>query len=760
MSDYKTSLLINRQLPEFIRDEHPKFIAFLEAYYEFLEQKQGIQLNDLTSEAKRLRFISNVDVSLDEFEKNFFNTYASLVPQDVSVDKEFLIKNILPLYLSKGSEASFKLLFRMLFGKEVGVSYPKDKILRASDGKWDIENVLRVDTLIKTFYYGDGVTKEFLLSQQVDQNTILVYVDGVLQTGGYYVRKESKKIVFLSAPASNSKIEVAYNSFDTSLLINRKLIGSLSEASAVIEKIDQRTIAADNYFQFYINNKTLNGSFTNGEIVVSDILSSNNKINVEFRTLSDIKSITIIDGGAKYNVGDPVGIRGTSNVKVSATAVVEKIVVGTIDTINVVYSGAGFQVSNNVEAVGITQEFFNASVISVDTSGTKSPNTLTFFTDLITDIDIANVTIGAANYGFPSSNVTENANSVIAQALTSTTINVGPVSAVLVTQSAIEGVPALDIVPSIVKGNVRVNDLGILGRIDIVDGGLNYNVGEYLVFTNQPKDYSGYGANAQVAAVAANGAITRIRINDGGAGYYSDLPSVTVSSPTGTNANLVVTSIMGDNETLLGLLAKDEFGNTVQLGKILKIRVITPGQGYDTLPVIDLSKSGNGLATANVQLQNSYVTLPGKWTTTDSLLSSEDRRLEGRNYYINFSYVLSSKVEFSKYKTIFKQLIQPAGFKQYGEYDIEKDIQANVPASFSVSIANTISGTVNVNNSIYVIGTNTKFNIANTRGILTIGTKVAVGSNTRYINAIYSNTVFTVNSAFSITSNDQTLIIL
>ena len=40
MSELKTSLLINRQVPEFVRDEYPTFINFLEAYYEFLENKQ------------------------------------------------------------------------------------------------------------------------------------------------------------------------------------------------------------------------------------------------------------------------------------------------------------------------------------------------------------------------------------------------------------------------------------------------------------------------------------------------------------------------------------------------------------------------------------------------------------------------------------------------------------------------------------------------------------------------------------------------
>ena len=47
MSDFKTSLLVNRQVPEFIREEYPLFIAFLEAYYEYLETQQGSQKNDL-----------------------------------------------------------------------------------------------------------------------------------------------------------------------------------------------------------------------------------------------------------------------------------------------------------------------------------------------------------------------------------------------------------------------------------------------------------------------------------------------------------------------------------------------------------------------------------------------------------------------------------------------------------------------------------------------------------------------------------------
>ena len=73
MADFKTSLLVNRQVPEFIREEHPLFISFLEAYYEFLENKQGTQKNDLTTKSKELRNLSDVDSSIDEFEDSFFN---------------------------------------------------------------------------------------------------------------------------------------------------------------------------------------------------------------------------------------------------------------------------------------------------------------------------------------------------------------------------------------------------------------------------------------------------------------------------------------------------------------------------------------------------------------------------------------------------------------------------------------------------------------------------------------------------------------
>ena len=164
--DLKTSLLVNRQLPEFVRDEYPKFVTFLEAYYEFLEQSGASPTsNNLVTTAKTLRNIADVDDSLDAFESNFYNTYGALVPLEVQSNKALLFKHLAELYRAKGNESSFKLLFQLVFGEDADVILPKNNVLRASASNWQIDNKLRVNPSISSRYVGNGTTKTFYLAQ-------------------------------------------------------------------------------------------------------------------------------------------------------------------------------------------------------------------------------------------------------------------------------------------------------------------------------------------------------------------------------------------------------------------------------------------------------------------------------------------------------------------------------------------------------------------------------------------------------------------
>ena len=746
MLEQKVSLLINRQVPEFVRDEYPTFIRFLEAYYEFLENKQTGKNNDLNVKSKDLRYLSDVDYSIGQFEDSFFNTFADLLPKDVQVDKAFLIKQLLPFYLAKGNEKSFKLLFRMLFDEEVEIVQPKANILRASDGKWVVEKAFRIAQSVYSTYTANGNTSSsatesgntiFKMAQIASSSEIGVYVNDVLQTSGYNVRRESKKVVFTTAPSANSEIKILYNDFDYVLLENRKLTGTTSGATAIVERVGQKTLSTGSAFELYVNDKTLVGTFENGENATLNIIGDNDElINIEVNGLSSLAAINVIDGGASYNIGDPVVISG-GGATTTAEAIVSDVFSGFINKVNVLAGGAGFKTGSNVNLVGATA---NASLVlaidGVDNTGANSSNF--FIVDTTRIANYSSLLISAADYGFPNTAISENVNSRIIDALAfSNVTGLGAITnvAVLFANAIFSTVPTLDADSAPFNNGSseeqRVVYTNSLGRITINSGGDGYKIGDELVFTNPGNMNFGFGAAAAVVNVSTAGAITKVdlqppritgtanvfgttnvtvigtgtyfldelRVGDkiminsesrfvnaissntslnvnanftsattgggkkvglhgllpvGGINYNkTKLPTITISSVLGANANISSVCLMGDGEDLNAAADQNP-------GAILKIRITNPGIGYQSPPTITLTGKGNGAATANSLIEPSYVSFPGGWKTSDGILSSAERVIQGRDYYIDYAYVLSSKVEFSKFKDLFKNLIHPA----------------------------------------------------------------------------------------------------
>lgn len=746
MTDNKTSLLIKRQIPEFIREEYPRFVSFVEAYYEFLD-------SSMYDKAKQLNYVSDVDVVLEEFEQHFFNTFLPFVPRDAKVNKDLLIKNILPLYLSKGSEKSYQLLFRMLFDENIKVEYPGRQILRASDGRWKVETLIRAETEVYSQYFSDGEQTVYYVPYVMEGNLVSVYVDDVLVTN-YQYRKEYRKIIFAEAPSEHSVIKIIYDLFNIQILNNRKIAGQTSGASAIVEKSGKRNVGGLNFFQLFINKKTTLGNFSNGELLYTDVIVDGLLIPIYLKAYSDVQSITIVDGGSSYNIGDPVIVRGVYDNPVKAQ--VSQVTSGVIDELIVIDGGVGFSVDDLVFANNISNTFFQASVVTVDDSGIVSSNSISYNTDIINDY--ANVSIDSLDYGFPSTVVpTENVDTVIANALSSNTIiNLGSITLTNVETSIISSNsnPTFYAVPKTLYDDVKISDLGIIGKISIIDGGVDYEIGDKLIFINEPM--AGYGANAVVSNVSVTGAITQITINSGGMYYsFDNLPTIQVDSLAGANANLQVTGIMGTGADFGYDIAGDV------KGRILSIRILDSGSGFLDTPLVDLTRSGDGNATAYANLNLSISQLEGKWETSDSILSSDEIKLQGRDYYIDYAYVISSKVEFDKYKSILKNLLHPAGFANYAKLSVVENVDSQVVNIVDSVVKLQPSGTVNIqNNSNTVVGVNTNFVIANTIGIMPINTKIAINDEVREIISIEDTDALTVNANFTTTSNNQLITIL
>ena len=757
----KISLLVPEQVPEFIRSDNPKFVSFLQAYYRFLEEQQGTKQNDLVTKAKSLRYLSDVDSSLDLFEEQFFNTFLSLLPKECQVSKEFLIKNALPVYLAKGSEESFKLLFRMLFDDEITIRYPKNYILRASDGKWKRDSAILVADNIQTEVTADGTSDEFYLNQILETTDFDVYVNNVLQVENtdYTFRKEYQKVVFTTAPAAGAVVKITYLSFDASSLASRKITGVTSGAYAIIESAERRVSTNLTYFDVFVDPESVQGTFSEGEEFTTNIFLNGELVTVRLNALSRLKEINVVNGGSGYAVGDPVIVRGLSIVP--ATAVVSKVASGLVAEISIVNGGAGFQTGAEITAEGISNTVFDASVLSVNSSGVFTPNTVTFYIDIISPYSA--VVLSAADYGFPNV-ANANVNTTIAQALTSNTITIGSIATInIATATAALNNPVLNAEPPVVNtvgaNTVLLTDLGIVGQIGITSGGSGYAVNDTLNFTNLPMVYTGTGLTAKVSHVSNTGAITNVLVTNGGFGYVpGQFPTVSsITTSGGVGAQLFVASLLGDGEDLVAIVPGGQAA-----GQIQTIRVIEGGRGYIVAPDIDLTGSGDGLATATADIFNTYNVLPGRWTSAEGLLSTEEIKIEGADYYVNYSYVISCKTEFSKYKQIFKELVHPGGMKALSEYNIEANISEvkSIVSPVGANAQLTISGYVSTNaNSNIVTGVNTKFLVANTKGILTVNSSISINNETRTVNAIVSNTSLTVSQNFNYNTSSQMVII-
>lgn len=136
----KISKLVSSQLPEFFRNDYQLFVSFIEAYYTYLEQDQ--QALELVQNALSY---NDIDRTASSFVNYFLKNYAKHIPLTTALNKKFLVKRINDLYQSKGSELSFKLLFKLLYDVAVEQSHPYDFVLRPSDGIWDQRVSLRVE---------------------------------------------------------------------------------------------------------------------------------------------------------------------------------------------------------------------------------------------------------------------------------------------------------------------------------------------------------------------------------------------------------------------------------------------------------------------------------------------------------------------------------------------------------------------------------------------------------------------------------------
>lgn len=506
---------------------------------------------------------------------------------------------------------------------------------------------------IKDFYRAKGTEKatRFLLRALYD-----------LEIDFYYPKKDilrasdGKWFIQKSLRITDTKIANVSNGNLTGLekYIGTRIRGNTSNSTALVERIDRFFEQGTQIDELIISN--VNGDFVNGELIYTIADESYISSNI-FGGI--INTIEITNGGSLYSVGDPVII--VSNTGVGACATVSLVTTGNIASITVFSGGAGFRVNDFLLFSGGGGAGANANVKTVLSDNSIHPNTYNIVSTIIA-LE-ANTPLNNAVYSNLSSS---NVNTSISNAVNFWTYsNTGPVQTVLILVPGSNYSSKPDI--SVIANSV-IQQLGILGRMDIIDGGQNYTIGDIIEFINVPGGY-GTGAYANVTNVdnSKSNAINEVKFQlvpghfIGGSGYdINYLPTANVISNTGNGANIIVSATLGTGANLVP--------TTSTIGSIQRIVISNRGSNYDSNTTINLTQSGDGNAKANITTISGTFSYPGRYLNDDGHISSYNF-LQDRDYYQIFSYVIKSDQSISTYRQAVKDIIHPAGMKLFGQYE-------------------------------------------------------------------------------------------
>lgn len=268
---------LKSQFPQFVSEDHPAFIEFMEAYYTWINSK-GLPLYD----ARRLLENQDIDSISEEYERGLFNEFLAILPQNFVGDRSIVLKNIKQFYGAKGTEKSFKFLFRILFNSDSYLYYPKVDILRASDGKWIQNKTVRLTNIVG----------------------------------------------------------------DVKLLRAQKIRGRTTNTVAFVERLYGINIAAATAHELILNTASITGTFEPGETVECVTTNEQGAVTIITGKISPIVSnVRVIRSGFGYSLGDTFPIQDAfgQGAIIRVSEVDES---GAILECNIKEYGIGYNVNN------------------------------------------------------------------------------------------------------------------------------------------------------------------------------------------------------------------------------------------------------------------------------------------------------------------------------------------------------------------------------------------------------------------------------
>ena len=423
--------------------------------------------------------------------------------------------------------------------------------------------------------------------------------------------------------------------------LNKTVRGRTSNAVANIIDIRITYLGGVEFAEFTLS--LVSGEFTGGEEVFA--VDDSTLVTTIYGLVS---GFNITNGGSGYSIGDSVNISGNG---FEASASVSSINSGAIESITIDSVGYGYQLGTRAT---VDNTNTGGTGLVVEVTGIKNTYDIGGYTvGEISEITILNR--GEDYFAAPILSLTDTVISSIG-ALTDKLITItnpgddyAVGDALVFSAGSAAGIVA-SVVPSVDTSEFAFED------------GFNLTLeGENGILINDDPLVDGLGP------------ISRIELTDFGTGYTNlTLPTITVTSGTGSSAALTPTGIQGESGSV-----SVESSSGLGLGSIREIEIDNFGVAYEQPVTATVSGSGTD---AELEVLVSGIGIgSGQFLTTDGLVGR--RIIQDSLFFQDFSYVIRSGLGFNTYRSIIKDVLHPAGTEFFGEILISSLI--TVAANFT-----------------------------------------------------------------------------
>ena len=525
------------------------------------------------------------DKVIQHFLNQFRNEFMKTIPEDLheDINKRNLIKNIKSLYRTKGTAKGHEIFFRLLFGLKSETFYPREQMLRVSDGEFTFNRVLRCIN-----------------------------------------------------PVGN-----------TGQLIGRQITGTTSGATAIVENISRFQIGATLVSEFLLNEESITGTFSVGE-VVQGTATDTDDLFIKSTITGIPGTFTITNDGALYQNNDNIKLIGGGGGSICQ---VENIGQGSISEFYINAAGNNYQIGDK---------------LVFDNQNTDGAGA-------IAEVAVVNGAIaGETGSGYD--------HIVYETATSKNDINPG-------------------------DKIVLEEGIGDITDIRLINGGSGYSTTPTVTVT------SSTGVNAEIFAYGNEiGNLLGIKVIEAGSGHEQSPSPPTVAIPQ----SIIVLQATGNyatDETVTGGTSNNT-GVVVSWDSnrgILRLKDVSgPFTGHE---VLTGALSGTTGLMAKTDLATSTVDVvavsasEGKYVSEDGHLSETTMKIQDSLFYQDFSYVIKVGRTIDEWRDAFKKTMHPAGFYFTGQVNIESRLNvknrmpvigrvSGISASPFIAILNTLFATV------------------------------------------------------------------